>query len=157
MDSALVPVFVAILAIVAVMQAIFIVGLAMAMRIANARMAELQETLDREIARPIADLTRMADLAVRASEQTLMHTQRMGGAVEEASSKIESVIGDVTRKLQAAGGDVEEAVEEELEDEEDFVDPPREERSGVAALLRGVQRAVEVWRATSPPEDRYRR
>jgi hypothetical protein len=150
LDNALVPVFVAILAIVAVMQAIFIVGLAMAMRIANARMAELQETLDREIARP------MADLAVRASEQTLMHTQRMGGAVEEASCRIESVIGDVTRKLQAAGGDVEEAADEELEDE-DFVEPPREERSGVAALFRGVQRAVEVWRATSPSEGRDRR
>src|SRR5688572_12098511 len=157
MDNSLVPVFVAILALVAVMQAIFIIGLAMAMRIANARMAELQDALDRSIAKPIADLTLMAEMAVRASEQTLIHAQRMGGAVDEASAKIESVIGDVTRKLSAVSGDIEDEIEEELDEEEEILEPAREERSGVAALFRGVQRAVEVWRATTPREDRYRR
>ena len=53
MDSPLVPVFVAIIAIAALMQAVFVAGLAIAMRIANVRMAELQETLDREIAKPV--------------------------------------------------------------------------------------------------------
>ena len=158
MDSGLVPVFVAILAVVAFMQAIFIVGLAMAMRIANARMAALQATLDREIAKPIADLTRMADMAVRVSEQTLMHAHRMGGAVEEASAKIESVMGDVTRRLQAAGGDVEDPVDDAVEGVyEDVIEPARDHLSGVAALFRGVQRAVEVWRRTAPPDDYYRR
>jgi hypothetical protein len=153
-DNALVPIFVGILAVVAFMQAVFIIGLAMAMRIANARMAVLQATLDREIAKPIADLTRMADMAVQVSEQTLIHAQRMGTAVEEASVKIESVMGDVTRKLQAAGYDAEEEVDE-IEDE--VVEPVRDQLSGVAALFRGVRRAVEVWRETSPPEGRWRR
>jgi hypothetical protein len=161
MDNSLVPVFVAILAVVAVMQAIFIIGLAMAMRIANARMAELQDALDRSITKPIADLTLMAEMAVRASEQTLMHAQRMGGAVDQASARIESVIGDVTRKLAAVSGDVEDQIEDEieegLEEDEEVLEPARDERFGVAALFRGVQRAVEVWRSTSPPEDRYRR
>lgn len=158
MDNGLVPVFVGILAVVAFMQAIFIVGLALAMRIANARMAALQATLDREIAKPVADLTRMADMAVRVSEQTLMHAQRMGNAVEEASAKIEAVMGDVTRRLQAAGGDIEDPVEEAADEVyEDVIEPARDHISGVAALFRGVQRAVEVWRRTSPPEDRFRR
>lgn len=154
MDSPLVPVFVAIIAIAGVMQAVFVAGLAIAMRIANVRMAELQETLDREIAKPVADMTRMADMAVRASEQTLVHAQRMEGVVEEASAKIESVIGDVTRKLQAAGDDLEETAEEI---EEDVIEPARDQLSGVAALFRGVQRAVEVWRETSPSDSRSRR
>ena len=146
-DSPLVPVFVAIIAIAALMQAIFVVGLAIAMRIANARMGELHETLEREIAKPIAEMTRVADLAVRASEQTLVQAERMGAAVAEASTKIESVIGDVTRKLQAAGDDLEEAAEEI---EEDVIEPARDQLSGVAAVFRGVQRAMEVWRETSP-------
>jgi light-regulated signal transduction histidine kinase (bacteriophytochrome) len=146
-DSPLVPVFVAIIAIAALLQAAFVAGLAIAMRIANARMAELQETLEREIAKPIADMARMADLAVRASEQTLVQAERMGGFVEEASTKIESVIGDVSRKLQAAGDDLEETVEEI---EEDVVEPARDQLSGVSALFRGVQRAMEVWRETAP-------
>lgn len=154
MDSPLVPVFVAIIAIAGVMQAVFVAGLAIAMRIANVRMAELQETLDREIAKPVADMTRMADMAVRASEQTLVHAQRMEGVVEEASAKIESVIGDVTRKLQAAGDDLEETAEEI---EEDVIEPARDQLSGVAALFRGVQRAMEVWRETSPSDSRSRR
>jgi hypothetical protein len=124
------------------------------MRIANVRMAELQEMLDREIAKPVAEMTRMADLAVRASEQTLVHAQRMEGFVEEASAKIESVIGDVTRKLQAAGGDLEETAEEI---DEDVIEPARDQLAGVAALFRGVQRAVAVWRETSPAEGRARR
>ncbi len=155
MDSSLVPVFVAILAIVALMQAVFVVGLAMAMRIANARMAELQDALDREVAKPIADLTRMADMAVRASEQTLVHARSMGGAVEEASVRIESVIGDVTRKLEAASEDMEDI--EEAEEIEEDIETPRDRLVGVAALFRGVQRAVEVWRDTAPPAARRRR
>lgn len=147
MDSPLVPVFVAIIAIAALMQAVFVAGLAIAMRTANVRMAELQETLDREIAKPVAQMTRMADLAVRASEQTLVHAQSMGAVVEEASAKIESVIGDVTRKLQAAGEDLEETAEEI---EADVIQPARDQLSGVAALFRGVQRAMEVWRETAP-------
>jgi hypothetical protein len=145
MDSPLVPVFVAIIAIAAVMQAVFVAGLAIALRVANARMAVLQEALDREIAKPVADMARMAEIAVRASEQTLFHAQRLEGMVEDASAKIESVIGDVTRKLAAAGEDVEEAAED---DDEDVVEPARDQLSGVAALFRGVQRAVEVWRET---------
>jgi hypothetical protein len=153
-DSPLVPLFVTIIAIAAIMQAVFVVGLAVAMRIANARMAELQEALDREIAKPIADLTRMADIAVAASEQTLFQAQRMGGLVDDASVKIESVIGDVTRKLQAAGDGLEETAEEI---EEDVIEPAREQLTGVAALFRGVQRALEVWRETSPADGRSRR
>jgi len=146
-DSPLVPVFVAIIAIAALLQAVFVTGLAIAMRIANLRMAELQETLDREIAKPVAEMARMAEVAVRASEQTLVHAQRMGGVVEDASAKIESVIGDLTRKLQAAGEDLEETAEEI---EEDVIQPAREKLSGVAALFHGVQRAMEVWRETAP-------
>ena len=147
MDSPLVPVFVAIIAIAALMQSIFVVGLAIAMRIANARMGELLETLEREIAKPIAEMTRVADMAVRASEQTLVQAERMGAAVAEASTKIEGVIGDVARKLQAAGDDLEDAAEEI---EEDVIEPARDQLSGVAAVFRGVQRAMEVWRDTSP-------
>jgi uncharacterized protein YoxC len=153
-DSPLVPVFVAIIAIAALMQAVFVAGLAVALRIANARMAELQETLDREIAKPVADMARMADMAVRASEQTLVHARRMGDVVEEASAKIESVMGTVSRKLQAAGNDLEEAVEDV---EEDVLEPAQDQLSGVAALFRGVQRAVEVWRETAPGDSRSRR
>lgn len=146
MDSPLVPVFVAIIAIAAVMQAVFVAGLAIALRVANARMAILQEALDREIAKPVADMARMADIAVRASEQTLFHAQRLEGMVEDASVRIESVIGDVTRKLAAAGQDAEETADDF--DGEDVVEPARDQLSGVAALFRGVQRAVEVWRET---------
>ena len=147
MDSPLVPVFVAIIAIAALMQAVFVAGLAVALRIANARMAEMQETLDREIAKPVADMARMAEMAVRASEQTLVHARRMGDVVEE-------VMGTVSRKLQAAGDDLEEAVEDV---EEDVIEPARDQLSGVAALFRGVQRAVEVWRETAPGAGRSRR
>jgi hypothetical protein len=130
----------------------------MAMRVANARMADLQDALDREIAKPIADLTRVAEMAVRASEETLVHANRMGVAVEDASIRIEFAIGEVTRKLQAAGDDFEHAAEDEAEEiEEEVIEPARDQLSGVAALFRGVQRAVEVWRETSPPEGGRRR
>jgi hypothetical protein len=153
-DSPLVPVFVAIIAVAALLQAVFVAGLAIALRIANARIVELQERLEREIAKPVAEMTRLADLAVRASEQTLVHAERLGDVVEEASAKIESVIGTVTRKLNAAGDDLEETAEEI---EEDVIEPARDQLSGVAALFRGVQRAVEVWRETSPSAGRSRR
>ena len=154
MDSPLVPVFVAIIAIAALMQAVLVAGLAIALRIANARMAELQEALDREIAKPIADMARIAEMAVRASEQTLVHAERMGAVMDDASTKIESVIGDVTRKLQAAGDGLEDATED-IEDE--VIEPARDQLTGVAAVFRGVQRAMEVWRETAPDDSRSRR
>lgn len=147
MDSPLASVFIAVIAVVALMQAVFVAGLAVALRMANAKMALLQETLDREIAKPVADLARMAELAVRASEQTLFHAQRLEGLVEDASTRIESVIGDVTHKLQGAGEDLEDTAEEI---DEDVIEPARDQLSSVAALFRGVQRAVEVWRETAP-------
>jgi hypothetical protein len=153
-DSPLVPVFLTIIAIAGLMQALFVVGLAIAFRIANVRMALLQEALDREIAKPMADMTRMADMAVRASEQALIHAQRMEGLVEEASAKVESVIGDVTRKLRAAGDDLDETVDEI---DEEAIEPARDQLSGVAALFRGVERAMEVWRETAPADPRSRR
>jgi hypothetical protein len=47
----------------------------------------------------------------------------------------------------AAGAGLEETADEI---DEEVIAPARDQLSGVAALFGGVQRAVEVWRDTSP-------
>ena len=153
MDSPLVPVFLAVIAVVALMQAAFVAGLAIAMRTAGRKLAEVEETLLGRIEAQAATLTRLSEAAARASEQTLEQAERMESVVSDASEKVERVMSAVTRKLESAAGDVEETADD-LDREPD---PISGRLAGAAALFRGVQRAMEVWRETAPTDGPGRR
>jgi hypothetical protein len=151
LDSPLVPVFLAIIAVAALLQAAFVAGLAIAMRMADRKLSDVEETLGAQIEAHSATLARLTDAAVRASEQTLAQAERVEGVVTDASEKVDEVMAMVSRRLAAVAGDVEETAEE-IEAE-----PAGSRLAGAAALFRGVQRAVQVWKDTAPAAGPRRR
>ena len=153
MDSPLVPVFLAVIAIVALVQAAVVAGLAYGMRIAARKVAEVEESVSAHIEAQGEALSRLTEAAVRASHQTLVQAERLEAAVSDASGKVHSVMGALSHRLESTADHVED-VAEEIEDEEQ---PVRGKLAHAAALFRGVQRAVEVWRDTAPAEGGARR
>ncbi len=153
MDSPLVPVFLAVIAVVALMQAAFVAGLAIAMRTAGRKLAEVEETLLGRIEAQAATLSRLSEAAARASEQTLEQAERMESVVTDASTKVARVMGAMTHKLESVAGDALETAEE-MDAEPN---PVSSRLAGATALFRGVQRAMEVWRETAPADGPGRR
>ena len=93
---------------------------------------------------------------MRASEQTLAQAERLEGVVTDASTKVESVMAAVTRKIESVAARAVDEVEEVEEAEEEIQGSVRSRVAGAAALFRGVQRAVEVWREAAPAPPRRR-
>ena len=150
MDSPLVPIFLAVIAVAALLQAAVVAGLALAMRMAARKLAEVEDSRAAQIETQGAALARVTDAAVRASEQTLAQAERLENVVTDASAKVESVMAAVTRRIESAAARVEDEAEEVDEAEEEVESAVRSRLSGAAALFRGVQRAVEVWRDAAP-------
>jgi hypothetical protein len=160
-DSPLVPIFLAVIALTAFLHAAVVAGLAFAMRIAGRKLAEVEETLAAQIETQGESLSRVTEAAVRASEKTLAQAERLEAVVTDASAKVESVMSAVSRRVEEAAARVQAGddaagagVYEEEADE--FVAPVRSRLAGAAAVLRGVQRAVEVWRDSAPDAPRRR-
>ena len=150
MDSPLVPIFLAVIALAALLQAAVVAGLAFAIRIAARKLAEVEETLAAQIETQGAALARVTGAAVRASEQTLAQAERLEEVVTDASAKVESAMAAVTRRVESAAARAFDEVEAVDEAEEEVAVSVRSRLAGAAALFRGVQRAVEVWRDAAP-------
>ncbi len=156
MDSPLVPIFLAVIALTALLQAAVVAGLAFALRMAARKLAEVEETVAQQIEAQGAALSKVTDAAVRASEQTLAQAERLESVVTDASTKVESVMAAVTRRIESVAARAFDEVEEVEEAEEEIRGSVRSRVAGAAALFRGVQRAVEVWREAAPAPPRRR-
>jgi hypothetical protein len=161
-DSPLVPIFLAVIALTAFLHAAVVAGLALALRIAGRKLAEVEQTLAAQIETQGESLSRVTEAAVRASEKTLAQAERLEAVVTDASAKVESVMSAVSRRIEEAAARVQDDEEEAAgagvyeEEAEEFVAPVRSRLSGAAAVIRGVQRAVEVWRDSAPDAARRR-
>ena len=150
MDTPLVPIFLAVIAVAALLQAAVVAGLAFAMRIASRKLAEVEDSLAAQIEAQGEALAKVTDAAVRASEQTLAQAERLEEVVTDASARVASVMAAVRRRIESAAARVEHEAEEVDEAEEEVEASVRSRLAGAAALFRGVQRAVEVWRDSDP-------
>jgi hypothetical protein len=160
-DSPLVPIFLAVIALTALLHAAVAAGLAYAVRMAGRRLAEIEQTLAAQIETRGESLSRVTEAAVRASEKTLAQAERLEAVVTDASARVESVMSAVSRRIDEAAARVQEDAEAPgagvyEEDAEEFVAPVRSRLAGATAVLRGVQRAVEVWRDSAPDTARRR-
>ena|SRR5688572_12820538 len=145
MDSPLVPIFVGVIAVTSLLQAAFVAGLLIASRKAMQKVDELEGNLSAQLPGQAARWTGLAAAAVRASETTVFQAGRLEGTVTRASLKVEAVLGHATAKVAEAG----ERMEETAERLSDTLDPVESRLGTAAAVVRGMRRALEVWRGSS--------
>lgn len=147
MDSPLVPVFIAVIAVATLLQAVFVAGLFIASRKAAQKVSELESQLAAQLPIQAARWTGLAAAAVRAAETTAFQAGRLEGTVTRVSEKIDAVLGQATAKVAEAS----EHMEDTTERLSDAVDPVESHLGTAAAVVHGVRRALSVWRGSARP------
>lgn len=115
--------FLGIIALASVVQAGFLIGLVVAGARLARRMDEFQARLDREITPALASLARVSGAAAEIADLAALQARRLDLLLADTVEKIEETTGLVQQ----------------------FVVRPLKPVGGILALLRGVQKGMEVY------------
>jgi hypothetical protein len=151
MDSPLVVVFLAVIALTALLQAGFVAAIAFGLRVGNRKLDEFEETFETGVVPQIRNAARLTEKAAEIAEKSLAQAHRVDGMVAGASRKAERYMDEAAVKLENAATRAAMRVDSELADRADRVREHRAFRklSRASAFITGVQRALEVWQATA--------
>ena len=151
MESPLVVVFLAVIALTALLQAGFVGALAFGLRAGNQKLADMEASFDRSIAPQIRSAAQLTAKAADLSERSLAQAKRVDTLVADASRSAERYLDDASARLEGAVEraavrvDTEMAVRGERFREHRIV----RKLSSASAFIAGLQRALEVWQATA--------
>jgi hypothetical protein len=151
MDSPLVVVFLAVIALTGLLQAGFVAAIAFRVRMGNRKLTELEETFEKGVVPQIRSAARLTDKAAALAEKTLAQAERMDGMVGDATRRAERYMDEAAVKLETAATRAAIRVDSALAMREERVREHRVLRrlSSASAFITGVQRALEVWQATA--------
>ena len=127
--------FLGVIAVSAVVQAVFLIGLLVFGRRLARRLDALQARLDRDIGPALANLTRVSHAAAEIADMATLQARRLDLVLGETIERI----GDTAATVQR------------------LVSRPLKPIANLVALLKGVQRGVEVFLAfdrEAPPHRR---
>jgi predicted ATP-grasp superfamily ATP-dependent carboligase len=153
MESPLVTVFLAVIAVTALLQTVFVGALAFGVRLGARKLALIERGFEHTIEPQIRNASRLMEKAAAMADQSLVQARRADSLVAEVSRKAE-------RYVDRAASGVEGAVERAAERVESEVaaraaraqeHPLLRRISGVSAFAIGLRRALEVWQAGAEP------
>jgi hypothetical protein len=151
MDSPLVVVFLAVIALTALLQAGFVAAIAFGLRVGNRKLDEFEETFETGVVPQIRNAARLTEKAAEIAEKSLAQAQRVDGMVVGASRKAERYMDEAAVKLENAATRAAMRMDSGLAVRADRVREHRFFRklSRASAFITGLQRALEVWQATA--------
>jgi hypothetical protein len=130
-------VFLGIIALASIVQAAFLLGLALAGRRLSRRLHEIERRLDREIGPTLASVERVTRAAAEIADLATLQARRLDLVLADAILKVEETTATVQK----------------------LVLRPLRPLGSIVAFLRGVQRGLEVYfrlAHSSPAEPRRR-
>jgi hypothetical protein len=143
----LVIVFLAVIAVSALLQAAAAIGAAIAARKLEQRVDEIESRFERELRPALANVARIVQTAADVSDQAAAQARRVDTAVAEAAERVNAAVDRVARGVQ-------ETVVSSLEKVEDGVGrrvrKARRPFARAAAIMEGFRRGVTVWRGRGP-------
>jgi hypothetical protein len=153
--SPLVVVFLAVIALTALLQAGFVGYLAYGLRMGRRKLDLLEEQFEKDVVPQIRNAAKLSDRAAALSEKSLAQAYRVDGLVADASRRAERYLDDATARFGSTLERTALRVDADLASRAARVraHPLLQRLSGAAALVRGVQRALEMWQATAAPGD----
>ena len=156
MDSPLVAVFLAVIALTALLQAGSVAAIAIAVRMGNQKLDQFEEKFEAGVVPQIRNAARLTEKAAEIAEKSLAQAQRVDGLVAGASRKAERYMDQAAASLENAATRAAIRVDSELAQRADRVREHRVFRklSSASAFVTGVQRALEVWQATAAAQAR---
>jgi hypothetical protein len=151
MESPLVVVFLAVIALTALLQAGFVAAVAFGVRLGNQKLGDFEEKFETGVVPQIRQAAKLTDSAAELAEKTLAQAHRMDGVVADASRKAERYIDQAALKLENAASRAAIRVDSGLALGAERVRQHRIVRrlSSASAFITGIQRALEVWQATA--------
>jgi hypothetical protein len=151
MESPLVVVFLAVIALTALLQAGFVAAVAFGVRLGNQKLGDFEERFETAVVPQIRQAAKLTDSAAELAEKTLAQAHRMDGVVADASRKAERYIDQAALKLESAAARAAIRVDSRLALGAERVREHRIVRrlSTASAFITGIQRALEVWQATA--------
>ena len=154
MESPLVVVFLAVIALTALLQAGFVAAVAFGVRLGNQKLGDFEEKFETGVVPQIRQAAKLTDSAADLAEKTLAQAHRMDGVVTDASRKAERYIDQAALKLESAASRAAIRVDSELAVGAERIREHRIVRrlSSASAFITGIQRALEVWQATAPAQ-----
>lgn len=155
MESPLIVVFLAVIALTALLQAGCVAYLAFGLRLGNQKLGDFEETFETGVVPQIRQAAKLTRRAAGLAEKTLVQAQRMDGVVADVSRKAERYMDAAALKLETAASRAAIRVDSELAMRAERVreHPIVRRLSSVSAFITGVQRALEVWQATAAAPD----
>jgi hypothetical protein len=151
MESPLVAVFLAVIALTALLQAGFVAALAFGLRMGNQKLSEFEEQFENGVVPRLREAAKLTDRAAGLAEKTLAQAERMDGVVANASQRAERYMDDAAAKRENVAARAALRVDSELAMREERVRGHRIVRrlSSASAFITGLQRALEVWQASA--------
>src|SRR4029450_1665495 len=151
MESPLVAVFLAVIALTALLQAGFVAAVAFGGRRGNQKLAEFEAQFEGGVVPRIREAAKLTDQAASLAEKTLAQAQRMDGAGADASRRAEPYMDDAAAKLENVAARAAMRVDSELAMRAERVRGHRIVRrlSSASAVITGIQRALAVWQASA--------
>lgn len=135
-------VFLGVIALTSLLQAAFVIGLAVASRMAHRRLREMEERLEPQIAQGIERINRLTAAVSAASEQARVRAIRL----DATASRLAHDLGEM---VDAGAGTVEDLAHGTAETLAARLAGPSEARRPffrAMAIVRGLQRGLAVWR-----------
>jgi hypothetical protein len=126
--------FLGVIALCSVVQAVFLIGLAVFGLRLSRRLGRLQESLDREIRPSLEHVSRVTRNLTEVSDLAVLQARRLDDLVADTIDKVEEATTLVRR----------------------FVVRPVRPLSDVVAFFKGLRRGLEVYRRLSEGDDERR-
>jgi hypothetical protein len=151
MESPLVAVFLAVIALTALLQAGFVAAIAFGVRMGNQKLSEFEGQFEGGVVPRIREAAKLTNQAASLAEKTLAQAQRMDGVVADASRRAERYMDDAAARLENVAARAAMRVDSELAMRAERVREHRIVRrlSSASAVITGIQRALAVWQASA--------
>jgi len=138
-----VAVFLSVIALSALLQAAFVIGLAVASRIAHRRLREMEERIEPQLAAGLDQVHRLSAAVSAASQQARLRAFRLDAAAARLADGVGDVVGTTADRVAGMA----EGTAERLAGR---VAAPSESARRpflrALAVVRGLQRGLAVWR-----------
>ena len=151
MNSPLVVVFLAVIALTALLQAGFVAAIAFGARMGNQKLGDHEAKFEAGVVPQIRNAAKLTDKAAELAETSLAQARRMDGLMADASRRAERYMDKAAVSLEGAAVRAAIRVDSELAIRAERVREHRVFRrlSSASAFITGLQRALEVWQATA--------
>ena len=143
-----VAIFLAVIALTALLQAAFVIGLAVASRIADRRLRETEQRLEPQIAAALDQIARLSSALAAASEQARQRAVRLDATATRLATDLGDLVGAGADRVEDMAGATAESLAARLAAP---TEAGRRPFLRAVAVMKGLRRGLAVWRGSDGP------